>query len=262
MPSRSAVAAAPAALPLFITFTGLDEHSDLGRALDLSARFPVEWGVLFSEHNTGRSRRYPSLTRVEDFCGVGLRLSAHLCGKWSRDAVVESRLSPLVAPVLGGSFGRMQFNLRDGETDIRDSPRADVLAGLASYWRAERAIVQCRGEEFPADDRVDWLFDRSGGAGIVAPRWPRVPVGERAERSLVGYAGGLSPLTVADALDAISLIHPLGVPFWIDMESGVRTDEWLDLDKCEAVCRAVYGAAGRDSGVSPEDMERARRAGA
>ncbi|GAA4256618.1 hypothetical protein HLK65_28415 [Azospirillum formosense] len=29
-------------------------------------------------------------------------------------------------------------------------------------------------------------------------------------------------------------------PYWIDMESGVRTDDWLDLDKVEAVCRAVY----------------------
>jgi hypothetical protein len=31
------------------------------------------------------------------------------------------------------------------------------------------------------------------------------------------------------------------VAYWIDMESGVRTGGWLDVAKCEAVCRAVYG---------------------
>jgi hypothetical protein len=30
-------------------------------------------------------------------------------------------------------------------------------------------------------------------------------------------------------------------PYWIDMESGVRTDDRFDLGKCRAVCDAVYG---------------------
>ena len=28
--------------------------------------------------------------------------------------------------------------------------------------------------------------------------------------------------------------------YWIDMESGVRTDGLFDLEKCERVCRLVY----------------------
>jgi hypothetical protein len=28
--------------------------------------------------------------------------------------------------------------------------------------------------------------------------------------------------------------------YWLDMESGVRTDDWLDLDKCESVCRSLF----------------------
>lgn len=35
-----------------------------------------------------------------------------------------------------------------------------------------------------------------------------------------------------------------GAAYWIDMESGVRTQGRFDLAKCEAVCRAVYGQAG------------------
>ncbi|WP_269145406.1 hypothetical protein [Azospirillum brasilense] len=29
-------------------------------------------------------------------------------------------------------------------------------------------------------------------------------------------------------------------PYRLDMESRVRFDDWLDLDKVEAVCRVVY----------------------
>jgi hypothetical protein len=44
---------------------------------------------------------------------------------------------------------------------------------------------------------------------------------------------------VADILARIAA--PDGALYWIDMESGVRTDGVFDLAKCEAVCRAVYG---------------------
>lgn len=94
--------------------------------------------------------------------------------------------------------------------------------------------MQVRGDEFPAcNNCVQMLFDRSGGTGKVPDTWPRHPGGG----VQVGYAGGINPDNVLDVIDAIG---PDG-PYWIDMESGVRTDDWFDLDKCEAVLQAVYG---------------------
>jgi phosphoribosylanthranilate isomerase len=52
----------------------------------------------------------------------------------------------------------------------------------------------------------------------------------------VGYAGGINPDNAAEVVSRIQADR-----YWIDMETGVRTGDWLDLDKCEAVCRAVYG---------------------
>ena len=49
-----------------------------------------------------------------------------------------------------------------------------------------------------------------------------------------------SPHNVIELLSA-RLIVAMGVPFWIDIETGVRTDGLLDVDKCAAVCAAVYG---------------------
>jgi hypothetical protein len=34
----------------------------------------------------------------------------------------------------------------------------------------------------------------------------------------------------------------VGQPYWIDMESGVRTDDRFDLDKCELVLMQVFDA--------------------
>ena len=34
--------------PHFLTFTGIDADTDLDRVHDLSRRYPLEWGVLFS----------------------------------------------------------------------------------------------------------------------------------------------------------------------------------------------------------------------
>ena len=71
------------------------------------------------------------------------------------------------------------------------------------------------------------LLDASGGEGI--------------ETSLVafagkkiGYAGGINADNVADKLTFLMENEQVG-DFWIDMESGVRTDDWFDTDKVRRV---------------------------
>ena len=57
----------------------------------------------------------------------------------------------------------------------------------------------------------------------------------------VGYAGGFNPENVADKLHYLLTNDEVG-DFWIDMESGVRTDDWFDLDKVRrvlAICNEV-----------------------
>ena len=97
------------------------------------------------------------------------------------------------------------------------------------------ALLQCQGL-FPDDARLDWLFDVSFGTGIRPTHWPRAN-----PAVLCGYSGGIGPDTVSAVVEAIAA--PAGVPYWIDMESGIRTNDRLDLDKCETVCRAVFGEA-------------------
>ena len=235
--------------PKFVTFTGIDERTDPERLISLSAAYPVEWGILFSRANQGNAERYPGLMevgRILDYCAdKGVQFSAHICGVYSRQIMtprdatdpVPWELTDLAAE-LEGHFRRTQINVADGETLVAERDvRPDLGAAWARAIGAERAIIQCRGN-FPDDDRVDWLYDRSGGAGREPSSWY---AGAAQSRAFCGYAGGIGAHNVERVLSLIRDTHPADRPYWIDMEGQVRTDEWLDLDLCEAVLKTVYG---------------------
>lgn len=230
-PKETAVAARK---PRFITFTGADDATRIGGMVALSEAYPIEWGVLFSPKRQG-SGRYPSLHFIHELAQVHMscqvvRLSAHLCGGDARD-VIERGFSQWDW-LIGAAFNRVQINTAD----------PTVSPSQIGQWASSqdvRAILQCRGP-FPDVQAVDVLFDASGGRGVVPGEWPR-PAGGRFN----GYAGGLSPSNVAEAVQKIGGMFDqgsTGADYWIDMETGVRNEsDKFDLGKCQAVCQAVFG---------------------
>jgi len=216
--------------PEFVTLTGPDDATDIHRMVAIQARAPVEWGILFSPKRQGEGR-YPSFAFVHGLAGTGLRLSAHLCGAYAREAFATGGCAALgLFPP--GTFSRVQVN-----GPLQDDIGTSVLAAASTARAAgaSRAVLQAPGG-FPDDDRVDWLHDASGGRGKLPPSWPEAAPG----MALVGYAGGLGPDNVAEHLPTIAAAAGR-VPYAIDMETRLRTDDLFDLDACEAVLRAVYG---------------------
>jgi hypothetical protein len=106
-------------------------------------------------------------------------------------------------------------------------------------------------------DKEVRLFDVSHGAGVLPPGsgqadgdnnlnpWPK-----RTMYEYMGYAGGLGPLNIAVQLQLIEAhADPLNFgPYWIDMESRVRTrtiernvvKDVLDLKKVKDVCKGIW----------------------
>lgn len=201
--------------PEFITFTGIDDRTDLTRAAKLADKYPIEWGVLFSPKN--QDSRYPCEQAVAEITSRLSRKSAHLCGGYSRDIQKGLKI-----PVPLAYFGRVQVN---------GSPVTTAYLSSLEAFSVE-VILQAR-DTFPTvpDEEFYYLFDCSGGRGITPEEIPMLP------GYLVGYAGGIGPDTVSEYL---SRIDGEG-PFWIDMEGQVRTNGWFDLDKVEKVCQIVYG---------------------
>jgi hypothetical protein len=214
-------------LPQFITFTGADDFTDVEGMRELSDDYPVEWGVLFSPKRQGEGR-YPTFEFVNKVRTESRRLAlaAHICGGHSVRLLESGGLGPLEPLIAEGDFRRVQINTT-----------STVDTSAISQWAMRHGVVpilQCR-DAFPADPSVYWLFDASGGRGLSPKSWPN-----RQDAALRGYAGGLSPQNVADAVGQFSTDPS---PYWIDMETGVRDqDDRFSLELCRQVCEAVYGA--------------------
>lgn len=212
--------------PAFITFTGVDRSDLIPELKALSAHYPIEWGILIDPAQEN-SALFPELKERLKVQSSGLRLSAHICGEPATAIVEGERPSNLN---LDG-FSRLQINHgREGsnEQQIAHSYRFAASMGM-------RAALQCQ-DKFPDEPRADWLYDVSFGLGHRPKQWPKLGPAS----VFCGYSGGISPDTVEATLAALPLTEADNRNFWIDMESGVRSDGFLDLDKCEQVCRIVY----------------------
>ena len=209
-------------IPKFITFTGIDEHTDLMKADELAQRYPIEWGVLFSGREV--EGKFSGINILPDLINIAGRTSAHLCDDISK--YFQEGVLPSVFNI--GYFDRVQvngYNIDYGNFDIlTDHLGVDI-------------ITQSRSMVFNVEDHMKHpiyeLFDCSGGHGVFPSVVPKLPGTDK----LVGYAGGIGPNNV---IDYLSLIKGEGT-FWIDLESQIRTGDRFDLDKVERVCRQVYG---------------------
>ena len=205
--------------PTFITFTGVDARTDFAACAILAREYPVEFGFLYS--TTRDDFRYSGMSQLPHYADAGMRTAVHLCGRAARGAMKYHSYPPVCSPA-----SRVQVNLVS---------RDYTWEGLAALGGIKPTIQQTR-------DTAKWpltpldvapLLDCSGGRGTEIASYP-----EHTPAQLVGYAGGFRPGNVRPFLDGLHE-HPHG--FWIDMETGVRTDDWFDVAKCRAVCEEVYG---------------------
>jgi hypothetical protein len=212
--------------PAFIAFTGVDTIDALTGMQALSTRYPIEWGILIDDAQSHKPLFPDAATRGQMLRAGALRWAAHVCGDEARTIVN----TPLASRLDLSGFQRVQLN----HSFTGSTPQHIENAHRFGQLRGVRTLLQC-ADPFPEDVRVDWLYDVSFGEGVKPKTWPRLPQSP----AFCGYSGGIGPATVTDILGHINA--PEGAQYWIDMESGIRTDGWLDLTKCEAVCRAVFG---------------------
>lgn len=213
--------------PAFVTFTGVDDASLCKGMGELSAHYPIEWGVLVDRDQSGQPL-FPTAQHIDLFRRIGVRLCAHICGDTAQ--AIASGANPSLN--LAG-FSRIQVNHgRDGASEAI----IDAVHRFANR-HAVRGVLQSRGDRFPVDaSQVDWLYDVSFGEGVRPTSFPPVDT----NHPFCGISGGIGPDNVEKTLNSLIDVSR-DTDFWIDMESGVRTGGEFDLDKCRAVCEIVYG---------------------
>ena len=215
-----------------LTFTGVDEWTDVGELIRIAADarpLRIEWAVLAGT-STGKDPRFPAVETIAYFRSIAAEAGAdtalHLCGRLAR-AVAAGDMDE--AAELATGFGRIQVNAAAHDYAL--------LAELGQRTRARVIAQEQRGfaEGGPPRADLDYLDDGSGGRGISqlhgwTTRWKGVRC---------GYAGGIRPENVRTAMRRAAAAGGAGA--WIDMESGVRTNERLDTAKVRRVVQeALY----------------------
>lgn len=232
-----------------ITFTGVDERTDIARLQELQKRFPMaEFGVLASYHWSKNGNRYPSPEFIPRLRGKGLRLSLHICGEAAHDAAMGRRLK--INNEHRDGWDKIDKLTRDSldifkrvQLNVSNRPDNPDFCWISPIIGQELIIQQKSADDvglwsstyehwterpYPHRDPISVLLDASGGRGLDTGIKILPTDGK------VGYAGGFNPDNVAEKMSFL-LENVTTGEFWIDMENGVRTDDWFDLDKVEKV---------------------------
>ncbi len=215
----------------YTSITGADDAVDPADLVALSREFPfAEWAILLLPARTG-TPRFPSKEWIIRFSQLakGLHTAMHLCDGALLGFI---RGDHEILELMSG-FKRIQLNLKFGDVEgkydpadlvqrVRDNPQFQFII---QYGRDKQSLLPLLADV--SNHAV--LYDDSAGRGISPDSWdPPLP------NHFCGYAGGLNPANVAQQIAIIAKVAP-GYTTWIDMETGVRTDDKFDLAKVRRV---------------------------
>lgn len=214
-----------------ITISGADDEVDPWDLVDLTRRFPfVEWGILVSKR-PGRPR-YPTSNWLNSLADALMKgrmfphfLSAHLCGS-AAEEFCQGESSWVQS--LPANTSRLQINgcqpwpapVDVIQNALGSRNDLELIVQVREVTDLNTALLFAESVTTPGN-RVSALFDPSGGRGLETKEWPSTPA-----TFPLGYAGGIKPSTIEST---ISQIGKRSKPYWLDMESGVRTDDRFDL---------------------------------
>jgi len=223
-----------------ISFVGVDVNTDI-ESIALStfhSDIACEWSVLYSDSKSvGNYIRYPSYDFCLKFLDQGwrsnfLQYSLHLCG-----SVIDRYLKEEkdVLDLCKKAY-RIQLNLNINSYPDHDKLANDLLLMMSKH--GHKLILQQNKtkEKFmktflnKTQTKIGLLHDGSGGFGRVISQ-----IDPPDNFHLTGYAGGIKPENVAEIVGLIEKNNPDNLPYYIDMESGVRDNNIFSLEKCRQV---------------------------
>lgn len=227
-----------------LTMTGIDARTstnwikEMGRVVGPNGYPALEFAILRSP-KVGQSPRYPdrdAVSRITSYV-YPQQLAFHLCGRYAR-MVHDLEWRELCDVIDFRLVGRVQVNSTECDE------KAMITLQRFSVYIGKPVIMQWRGDTFPCVPNLHLLQDRSGGRGIAETEWIRPDDLCAKSNTRIGYAGGLNPSNVREALPKIAKAAR-GRGFWIDCESGIRTaDDWFDQAKAEEMISAVVDLCG------------------
>jgi len=250
--------------PFCVSITGADDAVRIEQLVALSREFPfVEWGILHYPTKEGKPRNPTEAWRAQLAKARrdhDLKTALHLCDEntfWMLLMTMFQKHIPFIHNDLR-EYDRVQVNINARGKAFTRKEVVDVYTTLACH--GARLILQQHDGTAAAIETylssmslgslarsahagdISVLLDASRGKGIAPDTW-RPPLVRFGQALHTGYAGGISPANIEAVLDATeAAVREHGQPgarYWLDMETGVRTDNQFDLKKVEQVLCAV-----------------------
>lgn len=215
----------------YCSLTGADDAVKIDDLSALAAEFPfVETAILLMPDKAGQPR-FPTYDWIRRFAAQykGAHKAMHLCG----EALLRFVEDDAEILDLMRGFSRSQLNLTFADAGQKVAPQK--LADQAAKYPQFEFIIQYGPQHkgflpyFEPVPNHALLFDDSAGRGVSPDHWPAPVPGH-----FCGYAGGLKPENLEHHIDLIDQAVGDDIT-WIDMETGIRTDDRYDLAKCRRV---------------------------
>jgi hypothetical protein len=238
-----------------VSIAGADDATDPREMASLCDEYPqLRWGLVLYRPHEGKPR-YPTfdwLMGLNKYPSLKQRIVWHLCGQYVADLLEGNFSFYKNRKELLALSQQVQLNFKGVEQKptasfiptlkyfsvnhfepYRHSPPTGSFQGDNPQVRSW--IIQCFKPEW-AQTFYDCLYDgviclplidTSGGGGVVPEAWP-APL--EPSYTITGYAGGLSPDNLEEQLKLIGK-QVNNFSCFIDVESGVRTNDRLDMKK-------------------------------
>jgi hypothetical protein len=214
-----------------ITFTGADDNTNIDDLIQIQEKYPfLEFGILISSKS---GNRYPSENWIENLKDKNLNLALHVCGKHVRNILCDG---VLYLPY--DWFHRYQLNINFSATKTDITHSIDLLKKyenkkfIIQYNSANKIYINDLFKN--KNDNVEILYDASGGRGSQIKTIEEPPY----NGVYTGYAGGINVDNIETICKEI-YNHKNNSLVWIDMESGVRTNDEFDLEKINIIAEKV-----------------------
>lgn len=233
-----------------VSFVGVDTKTDIQDIIDFRENFPVipkrkyEFSVLFSETKSlTKDMRYPDYDFCSHFLGYmagrSVLASIHLCG-----SVIDKYLAEdpkIIDLCLHAS--RIQLNLNIANYNDYDKLSSDLIRMVDKHEhhlilqqnKTKEKFMNCfLNKTNITTEQVSLLYDSSGGFGreITTVNPPDID-------HFTGYAGGLKPSNVTKVINLIEAANTNDMSYYIDMESGVRSNNLFSVDLCKQVVNNI-----------------------
>lgn len=213
----------------YVSLTGADDAVNIKDLEQLSSEYPLfECAILMFPQSEGKARNPLKSWREEFYQSTVKNRALHLCGTAiNQFAQEEDSLMEEIS-----NFQRVQINLLP---KYASHELVEKLANVASKLKNIEFITQ--HNEFNTEYYGHWsevsnhsyLYDASLGKGIAPKSWQGPIPGKH-----TGYAGSISPDNIHENIKKISLVTG-NIPVWMDMESGIRTNNQFDKQKAKYI---------------------------